>query len=644
AQQSRSRSVRRSAMQRAGADLALVGLAVLAWLQLRQYGAPLLGLRIDPVLVVAPTLGVLAATVLVLRVLPLLTRGAERGAARRHSFGLLLGAWQAGRRPHAGTVLLLSLAVAVATLAICLEGMSRQSAVDAASHRAGADLRVTEIGPAPPDRGDKLSELPGVREVLPAVASSTVLGGQSATLLAVDAARAGGMLRPRGGGAFGTLDSDAGSGEAGSGEAVRFPAGTTRLVGILTATTDGSGRLPALSTAADVVDRHGVVRRLPLPPATPDGTAVRFDLALGENVTGLYGFRIDGLAGRGTDTRLTWSVTELATVAGGGARTPVEIGEGWAAGHEQLGSNQLVEQTIRLSDATVTTAPGRLTVIRQVTVLARWALATPAFGYGVLRPGSRTAGPLPVLVTPQALRATGGTVGGTFQLPTPSGETPAKVTGVIESVPGVPNPYAVVVDLAALTRQVYAVAGDPLRPTEWRLATERDRHAEVAHRVAATPRTVTVDRYAIEPDPLGSGARLVLLPAALAVALLAGLGIAVDVRATARNRSGELAVLHTIGSTPRQLSRGLVAEQALLAGLGVLTGLGIGIGVAALMGPLLILTPDAARPVPEPVLVVEPLWLAIPVLGLLLLAFGLASRVAARVRRNLPVLIVGDGQ
>src|SRR5690606_12589526 len=105
-QQAKSRVVTRTLVQRTGGDLALVGLAVLAWLQLVQYDSPLLGLTIDPVLVAAPTIGLLAATVLALRILPWLTRAVQRLAARRSSFATLLGTWQAGRRRRAGTVLL----------------------------------------------------------------------------------------------------------------------------------------------------------------------------------------------------------------------------------------------------------------------------------------------------------------------------------------------------------------------------------------------------------------------------------------------------------------------------------------------------------------------------------------------------------
>src|SRR5690606_29801128 len=83
----RSRPGRFAFAQRVGVDTALVVLAALAWFQLRQYASPLTGtgqrLGIDPMLVAAPTIGVLAGAVLSLRLLPRITGVAERLVDRR---------------------------------------------------------------------------------------------------------------------------------------------------------------------------------------------------------------------------------------------------------------------------------------------------------------------------------------------------------------------------------------------------------------------------------------------------------------------------------------------------------------------------------------------------------------------------------
>ena len=93
----------------------------------------------------------LAGAVLALRVLPPLTRFAERFVDRRPWTATMFGMWQAGRRPHAGPVLLLALAVGGSTLAWSLISTGERSQVEQAGHTVGADLRVTErAGVAPP--------------------------------------------------------------------------------------------------------------------------------------------------------------------------------------------------------------------------------------------------------------------------------------------------------------------------------------------------------------------------------------------------------------------------------------------------------------------------------------------------------------
>jgi hypothetical protein len=180
----RSRPTRLAFAQRASVDLALVVLAVLAWFQLRLYASPLTGagsaLGIDPLLVAAPTVGVLAGAVLSLRLLPVITRVAERYVDRKHWPATMFGMWQAGRRPHAGPVLLLSLAAAVSTLAWSLLSTAERSLVDQADFGVGADLRLVELnGFAPHGRTAAIAAVPGVTAVAPVSRDVLRLGPES---------------------------------------------------------------------------------------------------------------------------------------------------------------------------------------------------------------------------------------------------------------------------------------------------------------------------------------------------------------------------------------------------------------------------------------------------------------------------------
>jgi len=98
------RQLQRTLSQRLGLDVALVTLAAIGLWQLQQYGAPLTrsmrgSLGVDPLLIAAPTVGLLAGAIFALRILPLLARGLEDLVARRQGMGTSLGARQLARRP-----------------------------------------------------------------------------------------------------------------------------------------------------------------------------------------------------------------------------------------------------------------------------------------------------------------------------------------------------------------------------------------------------------------------------------------------------------------------------------------------------------------------------------------------------------------
>ncbi|MGH3649651.1 MAG: hypothetical protein ACRDU9_03000, partial [Acidimicrobiia bacterium] len=158
----RRRQRSRSAAQRAGVDIALLGLAMLAFWQLQSLGpevsATVQGrFGVDPVLIAAPTLGLLAGAVLALRIVPLLARLGERIAAAGQGSVTALSAWQVARRPlrYARSALLLIMAVAIGFFATSYSSTWLQSQRDQADFQVGADLRVE------PNRrtGDSISDI-----------------------------------------------------------------------------------------------------------------------------------------------------------------------------------------------------------------------------------------------------------------------------------------------------------------------------------------------------------------------------------------------------------------------------------------------------------------------------------------------------
>ncbi|MEV0810374.1 FtsX-like permease family protein [Micromonospora sp. NPDC050200] len=633
----RSRPTRAAAVQRAGVDLALVLLALLAWTQLRQYSSPLAGaggqLGIDPLLAVAPTLGVLAGAVLALRLLPPATRVAERFVDRRPWTATMFGMWQAGRRPHAGPVLLLTLAVGGSTLAWSLVSTWERSQTDQADHSVGADLRVVERGGAAPlDRTAQLAGVPGVRQVLPAWRDEVRLGRTSlpTTVLALDAAAApdvaliadrladqppgellARMTRERDAPAGVPLPADARRLTGTVRTPVRQPVAPHRIqVSVLLTRADGLAMQLPLATTDSFVDRP-----VPFAVDLPAGAAWRvsgFQADAGDAAARGYGLRVDGL--------------RVADAAG--TAQPVALTGEWS-----------------MVDA-IGEAPVPTTAVTASGVDADYEISLTAGGRFAYQPTVRFAvvpagkdAPVPALVTPQVLAALNVRAGDVVPLSLSGVSVPVRVVGELDAVPGAADAGgAMLIDLPAATdwlvRQRAAVRPVP----EWWLRTDAGGHAAAAAAIRELPAVTVLDRRAAAEeaarDPYWRGARTGLLAAALGSVLLALVGLAVDVWATARHRLGELAVLHTLGAGPPLLARALLAEQTFLAGIGVAVGLLVGAGVGATMAPLVILTPSAGRPVPEAAFTLPWTPIGLTALGLLLAALAFSAVLTAGIRQR----------
>ncbi|WP_305783118.1 FtsX-like permease family protein [Symbioplanes lichenis] len=605
----RSRPGRRAFVQRAGADLLLVALAVLGWLQLRQYSSPLsagsgAGLGIDPLLAAAPTIGILAGATLALRLLQPASRLAERRLGRGTNFSALFGIWQAGRRPHAGPVLLLALAVAAGTVGWCLAGTARQSVNDQADHEVGADLRLVETGNAAPDsRPAALATLPGATAIVPAWRESLqppTPGSASVDLIAIDAEELGRTVRIRddlydGGPAALTEDLTR---RRPADSFPELPAGD-RLTG--RASLTGSAGSPSLT--AVLLDATGAQVRVPLEQGS-------FSVALPavRRPLRLAGFQVTASGG---EVELV-----LSGVAVGGR--PLPFAGAWqaAAPAASLKKAETGPGSLRVL------YPGGSTTRLQFTVTPDIAIAE-----------------VPVVVTAAARAALRFDDEGETRLRMGGTTVPVQVVGTIAAVPGTQAGGALLVDRPTLQAYLLGRAGLPHGTQEWWIATGAGDHTAAAAAATRLGGLDVLDRRAIGAasavDAYGLGGRTALLVAAIGALLLAAAGILVDVRTTARRRISELAVLDTLGAGPVTLARSLMTEQAFLAGTGVLAGLAVGIGVAATMAPLLILTPAATRPIPEPVLVVD-WWRAGGTAALLLvLALTLSALTGATLRRRL---------
>ncbi|MET8087890.1 ABC transporter permease [Micromonospora sp. NPDC005197] len=632
----RSRPNRSASIQRASVDLVLVALAVLAWVQLRRYASPLAGsngrLGLDPLLVAAPTLGVLAGAVLALRVLPPLTRFAERFVDRRPWTATMFGMWQAGRRPHAGPVLLLALAVGGSTLAWSLISTGERSQVEQAGHTVGADLRVTErAGSAPPARAGQLAALPGVHRAVPAWRDEVRIGRADlpVTVIGFDPASATGVVR-----LADRLSDEPVSTQyqrmvaaRGAPAGVELPVGTRAITGTARTPVDQAVRPQQIAVALLVTSTDGLAFRLPAVSATSDGRAAPFTVRLpdvGPARLRLAGFEADGGAAAGNSYRL--QVDGLTLVGADGTTRPAELTGDWSTTTGRQADNQAPAA----AQATATGIAASFPV--EVIPGGQFAYQPPT-RFAIVPAGQ--IAPVPVLMTAGVRDALGLHTGDTFDLTLSGASVPARLLGELDSVPTTTG-EGVLLDLPTAVDALIR-SGGTIRPVpEWWIGA--DDPAAAARASGELAGVTVLDRRAVieaaADDPYWRGSRTGMLAAALGAVLLALVGLMVDVWATARRRLGEFAVLHTLGATPRLLARALLAEQTFLAGIGVGVGLLLGAAVGATMAPLVILTPAAGRPVPPAAFALPWVPIGLTAVGLLLAALAFSAFIAAGIRQR----------
>ncbi|ROQ68895.1 FtsX-like permease family protein [Streptomyces sp. 840.1] len=600
------RSTRAAALPapvRAGADLGLLAVAGVAYWQLdRQTGGAGSGalsgdrsggLGIDPLLVVAPALALLAGTVVTLRLLPPAARLAERRAAGGRGLVTALAGWQFSRRPlrGAGPVLLLVLSVAMGMLAIGQSASWDRSQQDQADFRSGAQVRMLGGVNADPARSGAYARLAGVRNAAPAFRTTVELSGsRTAEVLALDTAHADERMLMRGDladGARGRLfDSLAPPRTARAG--LPLPPGSTRLrLGLrISSGTKAAGRSPSGTSPVVTVlleDRYGIPYRVIAGSVPVDGKAhplsLKVDPAGGLAVTG---FELDSAQPVGRDESHRLTVSGLRTVTGDGDELPVPVPGGFRW------------QAAQSTDGITAARPPAATLN---------GVATDAY---LKASGARTGQSVDVTLAGETVRVK--IVRTVHALPTTGPGSAASLSSASLSSgqsQAARDGGALLLDLRAVSGVFAQRPSAVLTATEWWLSTAPGRSAEVAAALRARPDTdpaqVQVrDEVADElvSDPLGAGPQSALLAVAVVAAALAGVGFAVTAVGSRRERSAEFAVLRALGAPRRRLARMIAAEQGVLIAIGLLVGAVLGAVLTRAVVPLIVLTGQAARPVP----------------------------------------------
>lgn len=645
-----STSAPHAGLVRAGADLGLVVLGGVALWQLLDYGRPLTsgaaGVRLDPVLVAGPALVALAAAVLALRLVGPVGAGADALARRSRSLVAPLAAWQVARRPAAatGTTLVVVLAVAAATFSHAFLATWRTSQVEQVDLALGADARIDGLGgerlTVSADVRGALADAPADVRVQP-VADRAVQVGRTlgidpgsasvdAHLLAVDTQHPQ-ALRGRAPVPWGTAVDGLGTTLRGAapepiGTGTALPGEPQWLVTTVTpGTTPAATGTAYLSLALE--DDAGVRTwtSLPeLPLSEPTTLAVAVPRSLGTLrlvAASAVVTLLEPPAGIGADAQprdrlghvgLALHDTRVVDRAAGATSpdeaasapaTPVDLsGVAWQGGTTGDGT------AFALTSGAEATTPAPASVPANALVLdGEFDMLDLTETNGRLLAHTwAPQGAVRAVITPELAERVGIGPTSAFYLRVGDAQVKVQADGVVPYLPGRPRGAALLVDRTALGRAIVEAAGtDTLVDSWWLTADDHDAPRLAAAAAAAADGTATVRateraRAVAGPLRVAMPAALSLVTAATGVLVLVGLGT--SAAAAVRSRRLELARLQALGAARPSLVAGVAGEHALLIGLGAGAGLAIGYGLARVVAPVLTVSGDGRRPVPDAVL------------------------------------------
>lgn len=620
-----ARDDRIGVVARSGADLLLLVLAALAYLQLRTHRV-VTGTLVDPVLVAAPVVCLLAGAVLMLRPLALLARRADARAGSARSLTLPLAAWAVARRRQGGAAaFLLVLATACATFGVGFAATWAQSQRDQAAALVGTDLSV----PAP---ADALGTGAAVRtatagHVSPVTTRPTVLGSRARSgdetvrLVAVDTRDADALLRGR-------LPSE-GWEDATSGLAPTGALGGVQLAGTrgdLVVSGHVADDVPVTATLTLVVqDREGARGALPAGTVALDGTAHTLVVpvpqgssvvAVDARLTAAGG---DPEAQRTSRFGLDLTMLGASTAPAGAWSVADASGDDLTAAVLDDVATRDVPDGVRLTLTGTVSLPALYWTEGRLTALA-------------FDPVDQ----VPVVVSAPLADELGIEVGDGVQLTPGLTRVEATVLGITAYVPSQPRGPAVLADVDALSRATLS-AGDlaPLTDAWWAGGDIRADAAArlVSHDVGPVTTRTAVTHEAVD-GPLRAAQRAaaaLLVVAALALALT---GTALHATTALEAHRLDVARLRGLGAPRRTVLASVLAEHGVLTAAPVLLGALLGALACWTLGPLLAVSAQGQPPVPTAVTTWP--WPALAavvvllVLGCAAVVVPLASRAVRR--------------
>ena len=627
---------------RAGVDLAVLALAATAYWQLRSLSA---GTPADALLVLCPALALLACALLCLRLLPLLAGLGDRLAARGRRMGSALAVWQISRRPrhHAGTLLVIVLAVASGTFALSQHATRQRSIADQSDYAAGAPVRLDIEG------SSFASAVSGVvaadRSVRAATPVIQTTGYNASAVLAMDSTTAPQTVLTRPdqySSAPTALWADLRTG-APNDTALPGRPTTVSLTATLSRPSSATGGISGARVALTVEDSLDRFTQLTARSLPDDGLPhpLTFPIAPGAD----YPLRVAEisltyLAPQAQTANETLTVSALS--AGHRVSTALRLG-GWT---EQIQSTDLQQAVtaMRSGASSLPAANARITSSPTGSGSGGWSLGF-ASGYG-LAPADSAAGSaaaqvtltvaptapteLPVLATGSFLSSSGLTIGSLTQVTADGLTIPARIVGSVAAFPTISgiDSGGLVADDNALQYRLLDQGMPPLTATSYWLNTAGGAVPAGLPAGGVTVTTRAATERALADDPLTQLIQQSLIALGVTAGILAIAALWAAVAAARRERADQEAVLIALGISGRRQALVHAAEILAVAGPAAVAGLAIGILLARLMLPYLALASTGTIPVPSVVIVIS--WLPSLALAAAMVA-GPALAAAAAV-------------
>jgi hypothetical protein len=616
----------------AGADLALIALALLSVRELRSYSAvshAAGGGGVDPVVALAPVLALAGLAIIPLRLLPVAARGLDRLTARGRHLGSAMASWEISRRPlrQSGPALLVILAVGTSTLALAQYQSWRQSVGDQAAYAVGAPVRVSLEAPESLGQTGRIARLAGVTSAVPASQVVVSGGGQLLILGTTQAAQTVTMRPDLSLGVperrlFSLISGPVRSGIGLPGKPERLeiaasmsgglgPVSATMIVqdayGLAYPVTTGS--MPADGHLHELVARLGGSASRPAYPLRLIGLTLSYDVPGYSRAARLRTKHAAGVVELG-------SLQESATATGSfgsAVASGADLG-GWTSNFTDPGVQEAEHQAMGVFGALApevssTADVGTSERIRFGPGSGPEPPPHVAFGplaatlnFGVTPPDA-----VPVIVANAYAKANGLTKS-IFQVNIGGTEISCIVRATVTSFP---TGAAMVASQTAVQDALASIGdGGVLSAQTWLLSTATGAVPAGLPAGAAATDAAAYAR-ALQRNPLSAAPVQAALAVAAAAALLAAIGFCVSVAASARARRSQRALLAALGVPAPAQARLFCLEELMVSIPAAAVGLAVGIGLAYVLIPSITLTATAGLPVPAVLVRFPVAWVAV---------------------------------